>query len=55
MDLEQITLSEVGQADKDNSVYIFSYMWNLKKIKQMTKYNQTEIDSQVKKNYFSKL
>ena len=42
--LEIITLREVGQTEKDKYTYDITYMWNLKS-KQRNEYNKT--DSQI--------
>ena len=41
MDLEGIMPSEISQMGKNK--YCFTYMWNLKKTKQMNKQNTTRL------------
>ena len=43
-DLEAVIPSEIGQVEKHK--YEFTYIGNIKN-KQMNKYNETEIDSQI--------
>ena len=45
MDLEGITLSEISQTKKANTVYDITCLWNLNN--KTNKHNETEIDSQV--------
>ena len=35
LDIEGIVLSEISQTKEDKTLYVITYMWNLKKIKQM--------------------
>ena len=48
MDLEGMMLSEISQPEKDKYYMIwYTYMWNLKQIKQTSEYNKKEGDSQI--------